>query len=440
MYLCGLLATFCARRGRGGPLIFAIHREYETPGGTVVLRWRKSCRLAAALIVFVAITAVTPLAQARNLPGKPTPSAKFQLPISHPTLWLCRPGMLVNPCNGKLDATVIQPDGSQSVQHFTPNPKPPVDCFYIYPTAATSPNLLRMNAPLQRQPGPVAVTRAEVGRFASVCRLFVPVYRQRINLGFILPTPLADPAEKIADTDIDSAWHDYLDHYNGGRGVILIGHSQGATQELRLLHDEIQNSAAERHLLVAAYVLGVNALVPQGADVGGDLQNIPACRSTHQVGCIVAYDMYDAPPSESAPLGHAVNTRMNYVPTSDLPLMQDLCVNPAAPGGGQAPVTPVMPSGKLMTTLYGPLAKKVPVPSVSTDFIAYPGQVTAQCVTSGDASWLQINHPPLGPNAPYLNSAFGTIGGYPEWGLHLFDANAAQADLISLAKQEAASW
>ena len=28
--------------------------------------------------------------------------------------------------------------------------------------------------------------------------------------------------------DIRAAWHDYLAHYNDGRGVVLLGHSQGS--------------------------------------------------------------------------------------------------------------------------------------------------------------------------------------------------------------------
>ena len=44
-------------------------------------------------------------------PGSPTASPLPLRPVDQPTLWLCRPGMADNPCEGGLDSTVINADG-----------------------------------------------------------------------------------------------------------------------------------------------------------------------------------------------------------------------------------------------------------------------------------------------------------------------------------------
>jgi hypothetical protein len=48
---------------------------------------------------------------------------------SSPTVWLCRPGLAENPCESDLTATVVQPDGKQSVDRVTPAKRSRFDCF-----------------------------------------------------------------------------------------------------------------------------------------------------------------------------------------------------------------------------------------------------------------------------------------------------------------------
>ncbi|MGZ4618683.1 MAG: DUF3089 domain-containing protein, partial [Frankiaceae bacterium] len=211
--------------------------------------------------------------------------AGFHLPVSHPTVWLCRPGMTINPCAGNLDTTVVAPDGTGSAEGFRPAATPKIDCFYVYPTLSEAASI---NAPLAPEPEAVAVTRAQVGRFASLCRLFVPVYRQITlrGLGLALGGQRIPPAARtLAAEDVASAWHDYLNHDNAGRGVLLIGHSQGAIELIALISTELDKNPAERALLVSAILPGGNLLVPAGRDVGGDFQTIPACRTPTQHAC-----------------------------------------------------------------------------------------------------------------------------------------------------------
>jgi hypothetical protein len=365
-----------------------------------------------------------------------TPAAAFTLAVSHPTVWLCRPGMAGNPCDSGLNATVVQPDGMRAVAAFTAAKSPKVDCFYVYPTLSEAETAA---APLAPEPAAVAVTKAQVGRFQSVCRLFVPVYRQLTRAGLaeaIAGQSIPTGVLAQATGDVVSAWHDYLDHYNQGRGVVLLGHSQGAGQVISLLKTEIDRSPSERARLVSAIALGGNLLVPIGKDVGGDLKTIPACRLVTQHACVVAYSMFSNPPPANSYFGRA-DTAIGRTSATSAGL-QVLCVNPADLRGGTAALHPYFPTQMLGGTHLTNQAQ-TSLPNFPTGFVALPGQLTGTCRAASGASWLQIDHPTRGAGSADLPLAQAeTLG--PRWGLHLLDFNADQGDLINLVGAEAASW
>ena len=93
--------------------------------------------VAAVLLTLALIAACSSSTPAVS--GTPTPSptvaggsgSGFHLPVNHPTVWLCRPGMTNNVCAGDLDATVLAPDGTRSTEVFRPAANPKIDCFYV---------------------------------------------------------------------------------------------------------------------------------------------------------------------------------------------------------------------------------------------------------------------------------------------------------------------
>ena len=123
---------------------------------------------------------------------------------------------------------------------------------------------------------------------------------------------------RIAYRDVLAAWRDYLAHDNKGRGVVLIGHSQGAQMLKQLVQNEIDGYEATRKLLVSAILLGGSIAVAQGSDRGGDFENVPACRTRTQTGCVVAYSALARTPPPDASFQ-----------TWATPSEQILCVNPA---------------------------------------------------------------------------------------------------------------
>src|SRR5215213_6992342 len=140
--------------------------------------------------------------------------------------WLCRPGHNAA-CEIDMSATVVNADGAYAREDWQSDPQAPVDCFYVYPTvsADTTPNS-------DMTPGPeeMRVVNRQLARFGKICRIYAPLYRQITIPALRAATagkPMATDRE-LAYGDVRDAWNHYPKHDNGGRGVILFGHSQGS--------------------------------------------------------------------------------------------------------------------------------------------------------------------------------------------------------------------
>jgi Protein of unknown function (DUF3089) len=351
------------------------------------------------------------------------------------TVWLCKPGAVGDPCTAPLTTTVVRPNGSRTIEPSRPAKDPPIDCFYVYPTVSRQ---TTVNANLHIDPEERAVARAQASRFSQVCRMYAPMYpqltRSAIGLG-----GKAIPARGavVAYLGLLSAWEDYLAHYNHGRGVVLIGHSQGASLLIALMRREIDPNTLVRRHLVSALLMGGNVTVPIGADVGGDFQHIPACRSNEETGCVVAYSSFDEPPPSNSLFGRvgtSIAAQSGLAPTSSANL-EVLCTNPADLAGGPGRLEPYLPTspfpGTTTSSQYGPTVGKVRTP-----WVTFPRLYSAQCESSGGASWLQVNDT-AGPKdrRPVAQEVLG-----PRWGLHLVDVNLALGNLVNLVRDEAAAY
>jgi hypothetical protein len=353
------------------------------------------------------------------------------LGVAHPTVWVCRPDLVENPCVGDLEATVVERDASTRLEHFEPDAAPPVDCFYLYPTVAALPV---DNAPLRADEPEVRTVRMEAARFGEACRIFAPAYQQYTIPAFTRPEGPGTKAVDTAYADVVSAWHDYLANDNSGRGVVLIGHAQGASLLARLLRDEIEKEPAQHRLLMSAILVGANITVPARRDVGGDFALTPACRSHDQVGCVVAYSAYDGGPSDEALFGR---TGKNAAPFGR-PVgagSEVLCTNPAALGGGSAALHPYLATVRLGGDyLAGQPARTLP--DRPSGFVTYPGLVTATCGSRDGAAWLEIDVEPSDGDTRSLPAPDQP----PTWGLHALDVSLALGDLVTLVQRQSIAW
>jgi hypothetical protein len=353
------------------------------------------------------------------------------------TVWLCKPGLADNPCEVDMTTSVVAADGSTTTESPSPAKDPPIDCFYVYPTVSGQ---TTTNADLTIDPEEKAVASSHASRFSQVCKVYAPMYRQ-LTLAAInaVPAPAGQQpqgdtagARDIAYADVLAAWQDYLAHYNNGRGVVLIGHSQGTMMLTRLITEQIDPNPEARKLLVSALLIGGNVLVAKGQDVGGDFQNIPACRSTTQTGCVVAYSSFNAPPPANSLFGRT-DSGPGAVIGRDASKLEVLCVNPASPSGGTGELKPYNPTAPLPGAL-GVLVGSIP--SASTPWIAYPGEYTAHCESVNGANWLQVDTTNIpGDVRPVVSQVLG-----PTWGLHLVDVNIALGNLVDLVREQAAAY
>ena len=211
----------------------------------------------------------------------------------------------------------------------------------------------------------------------------------------------------------------YLKRFNHGRGVVLIGHSQGTFVLRRLIREEIDPKASERRRLVSAVLLGGNATVKAGSDRGGDFKQVRACRRAGQTGCVVAFSAFNEPAPQNALFGRTTE-----------PGREILCTNPAALSGGSAKLTPIYPSAPFAESVIGAAANFAigDLPRPKTPWAAFPDSYSGRCSKAGGASVLQVR-PLLGAH-PFTPSPDAT------WGLHLADANIALGELANLVKRQ----
>jgi hypothetical protein len=232
--------------------------------------------------------------------------------------------------------------------------------------------------------------------------------------------------------DVLDAWRHYMAHDNGGRGVVLIGHSQGASLLTELIASEIDPHEDVRDHLVAAYLAGTSVAVPEGADVGGEFAQVPLCRTPDQTGCVVTWSSYraDAPPPEGAIFGRpfAGGVRAG-------------CNSPAALAGGSSELSsyfPAAPGSSILSALGAAGGETRPwvdpaLGAVTTPFVATPGLVRAECVHRDGYDYLAVTVDG-DPADPRVDDIGGDLT--PQWGLHLQDVNLVMGDIVELVANQ----
>ncbi|HEX2415105.1 MAG TPA: DUF3089 domain-containing protein [Thermoleophilaceae bacterium] len=325
------------------------------------------------------------------------------------TVWLCKPGLERKPCVGELDTTVVRPGGSISKIQSSGGGTPPVDCFYVYPTVSGQRTL---NATRRIEPEQRSVARFQASRFSGSCRIFSPMYRQ-VTVSGLFSGGLNQEHLSIGYRDVRAAWRSYLRKHNRGRGVVLIGHSQGTGMLTRLVKEEIDPEARQRRKLISALLLGGDVTVRKNSDRGGDFKRVRACRSARQTGCVIAYNTFLTPPGPGAFFGRAGSL---FLPRPNAAELEVLCTNPAALAGG---------SGELRLEL-----------PASDGWRRYTRLYSGRCTKAGGASWLQVTDiaGPADPR-PRLTENLGL-----PWGLHTYDVSIALGNLVRLVERQSAAY
>jgi hypothetical protein len=348
---------------------------------------------------------------------------------ANPQAWLCRPDR-PGACDVDLTTTVLGRDGRSTVERAPLNPNAPVDCFYVYPTVSTD---TTTNSDLVPDAAERNVVRLQLARFGTRCRLFAPMYRQLTLAAMGRLHAAGNEAPDflgLGYLDVRAAWRYYLAHDNGNRGIVLIGHSQGSSILTELIRREIEGTPIQSRI-ISALIIGVpgGILVPRGKDVGGTFAHLPLCRAATQTGCIVAYSSFraTAPPTAATRFGLSADSTLVAA-----------CTNPAALGGGEAPLNGYFDATGSTALPMGPTDPwTVGGRPIATPMVRVVGLLKAQCRSNAFATYLEVSvH--RGPGSPASRDIQGDL--VEGLGLHLVDMDLAMGNLVDLVGQQSKSY
>jgi len=346
--------------------------------------------------------------------------------------WLCQPDNL-RYCDVDLSTTVVMADGATLQENWSLNPDAAIDCFYVYPTVSrdTTPN-----SDMEPGVGEINVIRQQFARFGSQCRVFAPLYRQvtltalRANMSGAGERMTADRA--MGYQDVVNAWNYYLENHNQGRGVVLIGHSQGSGVLSRLIPEHIEGKPVQKQI-ISALIIGSSVQVPKGKLVGGTFKQMPLCQSANDLGCVVAYASFRStvPPAANSLFGRNSGNNVSA------------CTNPAQLVKGSNELHAYLTNSVSEGSSSAPPPTWVKGKKIDTPFVSVPGLLSAECVSNERGSYLQVSvH--ADPKDDITDDIAGDVIVNGEvnagWGLHLIDVNLAMGDLVNLVGIQARNY
>lgn len=388
-------------------------------------------RLVARVAIVVASGCVASAGPAAAASVSPTTAA---------TRWGCFPGMPGDVCAQPYDVTVLGNAQLRTrrvlrVEHVEIPTDRPVDCFYVYPTvttASTSGNAeRRLTADVR------TVLRQQAAAFMPACRVFAPVYRQEsaasIAGAYLSGQRGPTPPQDTAYADVLGAWREYLARENHGRGVILIGHSQGSAVLSRLLREEIDPDPSLRALLAGAILPGGAFTTARGSLVGGTLQHIPVCQAEGEAGCVVAYATYGSRPGRD-PLFATLGKLVEAFGGPRGPAYDLTCTNPAALAG-QGATLHAMLSGRPPAGTSGLLERAFwnwARPEAATPWVIPGDRYTARCERDAGTAVLRVR--------AGQGSMLPVPVPWAEWGLHSGEMAMTLGSLVEIVRRQGATY
>jgi hypothetical protein len=312
------------------------------------------------------------------------------------------------------------------LDEVAPSPDAEVDCFYVYHTVNFDPEPSNLETLV---PHPDEVIRALLRNgvhYRGTCRMFAPVYHQMSNITYVAYLWHVQESEffQRAKNDVFEAFEYYMRNHNEGRGIVLIGHSQGSHHFTELLRDKFGNDEALRAQLVSAVLMGPTGTVqvPEGEQMGGSFANIPLCANATETGCVIAFDANFPEPGVFPGIGAQVT-----------PPMARACVNPVSFDHNV---------GTLAALMYPRRHENlIPFPEgLDTEWVRYPNIYTAQCSEDGFLE-IQLSDDYIGdvPITPQeLQQALVDVWGTQRY-LHSSEMFIANTDLVRIVEQQIAS-
>jgi hypothetical protein len=215
-------------------------------------------------------------------------------------------------------------------------------------------------------------------------------------------------------SDVLDAFLHYMGQYNGGRKIVLVGHSQGSEMLVELLQRLFDDDPVMREKLLLAMPIGWPLDVKPGQTTGGTFAHIPACTEHAQTGCVVTFRTY--------PDGEKVEVKT--MPPAG---RESMCVNPAELAHGAPRFT------RAFFASSG-------ADGIHTPFVLVRDFYQARCVDSpGGVRYLAVSIARLPGDLRESPVDMGYFLFHGVYGYHLLDMQFAQGDLVDLVAERAAA-
>lgn len=197
--------------------------------------------------------------------------------------------------------TIIKPDTTQrTVVNIPYDTLSNYDVFCIYPTIPTGGGGTPQIHPLAFDATTVTPLIVDLySQYAEFGRIYAPYYRQINGVTFISPGSMNTQARLLdtAVTDVIAAFEYYFNNYNGGKKIILVGHSQGSVLLGMMLRKFESNptlySAFMNKIVLSVlpgFVTGPHTL--NSSNTGGWFQNYPICQNPNDINCMMTWQTY----------------------------------------------------------------------------------------------------------------------------------------------------
>jgi hypothetical protein len=314
--------------------------------------------------------------------------------------WLCGPdAATTDRCLlSNQDTTIVTADGRTQFRASVPKSNPGFDCFYVYPTMAFSANDLGM---IRDTSGEENLVFHQAARLREQCRVYSPMYRHGVS----------NDDQALGYADVLDAFKHYMARWNGGRHVLFFGDGDGADHLTRLLQELFDGDAELQALLISAFLVGGHVDTAPGSRTGGTFRTIPACSTPTETGCVVGFA------ASSPATSRDLNARWGEAPAG----RTRLCTNPAALGGGPAPLTAIVERNEdyLRTAR-----------SIDTPFLELPDVVTGECVTRGSITTMVLR--PATDDPGDARAAPAVMAPLGQFGLHLTEVPLTMGSIMQL--------
>jgi hypothetical protein len=282
------------------------------------------------------------------------------------------------------------------------------------------------------------IATEEAAPFSQVCDVWSPLYRSQtfptVLKGLSGDENLMRSTATVAYDSVLPAWQWFLAH-TGGKPIILIGDSQGATILIHLISAQLDHQPPVLRRLLVAILVGGNLQVPSGKVIGSTFTNVALCTSATQTGCAIAFSSFSSEPPANSVFGRPGQGTSLQAQETAKAGQQVACVNPAALGGGTGDLLPY-----LLTAAQIQAGLKEPV---HTPWVTYPGLYSATCEHGGGATWLQVaSLAGTSHTRPVVTEAIlpGIVDTGPAWGYHGYEYNLTLGSLLHDVAGQEAAW